>query len=254
MYRFCVCTHTLIILFVSTKKELDPDKRPGLHEEAISALQKSIELDPESIETLYQLALECAITRDIRLTISTIEKALRIDDKNILCWHLLALSFSAQKDIQSALTACELGVKDSDWETTDSPAEVLIGAGNDDGEEFFSFKMTQNALQELVNGPDAALQNRESLFTLYGRVFPDGGISPYETNSIRKRDVNEDTINSSMRPPGSTRSTRSYSNSKREVSDDTMSTVINRDKLGRVFPILTIRVFIFTFKIRWYKL
>jgi len=84
---------------------------------------------------------------------------LRIDDKNIPCWHLLALSFSAQKDIQSALTACELGVKDSDWETTDSPAEVLIAAGNDDGEEFFSFKMTQNALQELVNGPDAALQN-----------------------------------------------------------------------------------------------
>ena len=194
-------THTLIILFVSTKKELDPDKRPGIHEEAISALQKSIELDPESIETLYQLALECAITRNIRLTISTIEKALRIDDKNIPCWHLLALSFSAQKDIQSALTACELGIKDSDWETTDSPAEVLIAAGNDDGEEFFSFKMTQNTLQELVNGPDAALQNRESLFTLYGRVFPDGGISPYDS------DVNED-INPSMRPPGGTRSTR----------------------------------------------
>ena len=194
-------THTLIILSVSTK-ELDPDKRPGLREEAISVLQKLIELDPESIETLYQLALECAITRDIGLTISTIKKALRIDDKNIPCWHLLALSFSAQKDIQSALTACELGVKDSDWETTDSPAEVLIAAGNDDGEEFFSFKMTQNALQELVNGPDAALQNRESLFTLYGRVFPDGA-----HDSIRRRDVNED-INPSMRPPGGTRSTR----------------------------------------------
>ncbi|CAG8518364.1 1508_t:CDS:10 [Paraglomus brasilianum] len=216
---------------VAAREELDPDKRPGLHEEAISALQKSIELDPESVEALYQLALECAITRDIRLTISTIEKALRIDDKNIPCWHLLALSFSAQKDIQSALTACELGVKDSEWETTDSPAEILIGAGNDDGEEFFSFKMTQNTLQELVNGPDAALQNRESLFTLYGRVFPDGGISPYETSSIRKRDMNEDTINSSMKPPGSTRSARSYSNSRREVTDDTVLSVTNRDKL-----------------------
>jgi len=59
-------------------------------------------------------------------------------------------------------------------------------------------------------------------------VFPDGAY-----DSIRRRDVNED-INPSMRPPGGTRSTRSYSNCKREVADDT---VANRDKLGKIYVV-----------------
>ncbi|CAG8451093.1 6862_t:CDS:10 [Ambispora leptoticha] len=177
----------------------DPEVRPDLHEKAISALNKSIELDPECIESYYQLALEYAVIRKISQAIENIRQALALDNSNIPSWHLLALLCSSQKDIQGALKACEVATKESDWEIIDSSVDygALTTIGNEDGEEFFAFKMTQRALLELMYGPETAILHHQGLFKLYGKIFPENTLSPtgsiYESFSLRKRD-NEDTL------------------------------------------------------------
>ncbi|CAG8433123.1 7787_t:CDS:10 [Ambispora gerdemannii] len=195
----------------------DPEVRPDLHEKAISALNKSISLDSECVESYYQLALEYAVIRKTSQAIENTRQALVLDNSNIPSWHLLALLFSSQKDIQGALKACEVATKESDWETTDSSVDygALTAIGTEDGEEFFAFKMTQRALLELMHGPEAVILHHQGLFKLYGKIFPENTFSPtgsiYESASLRKRD-NEDALSAQATRSLSAENSRSFSN------------------------------------------
>jgi hypothetical protein len=194
-------------------------------------LNESILLDSEAFESHYRLSLEYAIIRDIGQAIISIKQALNLNSSSIPCWHLLVLLFSSQKDFQGALKACELGIKESDWEAADSMGDYSTSSamGNDDGDEFFSLKLTQNALQELVNGSEAAINNFDKLFMLYGKMFPDNIMaspngSVYDVTSLRKQNMlYEETLTPvTAKPPVS-------NNSGYEGS---ISSAGNKDTLG----------------------
>ncbi|CAI2165960.1 1376_t:CDS:10 [Funneliformis geosporum] len=197
-------------------EETDPGKRPELHSKAIEALKISISLDSEAFETHYQLSLEYAMTRDINQAIISVRQALTLDS-SMSCWHLLVLLFSSQKDIQGALKACEVAIKESDWDTADPTVDysTLSVIGNDDGNEFLSFKLTQNALQELSSGTEVAIQNFDKLFMLYGKVFPDYNIITSPNGSIY--DATSLTITAAtVKPPVGNNSVKSFTSTDKK--------------------------------------
>ncbi|RIA88112.1 hypothetical protein C1645_775755 [Glomus cerebriforme] len=216
-------------------EETDPKKRPELHNKSIEALNKSISLDSEAFESHYQLSLEYATIRDISQAITSVKQALTLNSSSIPCWHLLVLLFSSQKDFQGALKACELGLKESDLEPADSTVDYSTSSalGNDDGDGFFSLKLTQNALQELANGPEAAILNFDKLFMLYGKLYPDFNIitspngSVYDAASLRKQNMTyeETLIPATAKPPVSNNSAKSF-------TEGSISSAGNKDTLG----------------------
>jgi len=220
------------------KLETDPGKRPNFHIKAIEALNKSISLDSEAFESHYQLSFEHAMTRDINQAIISVKQALTLDSSNIPCWHLLVLLFSSQKDIQGALKACDFATKGSDWETIDSTVDysTLPVIGNDDGNEFLSFKLTQNALLELANGTDAAIQNFDKLFMLYGKVFPDYNIMASPNGSVY--DVTSLTLTpSTAKPLVSNNSVKSFTSAEKKEgyisTEGSISSAGHKDTLGK---------------------
>jgi hypothetical protein len=197
-------------------------------------------LDSEAFESHYQLSLEYAIIRDISQAIVSVKQALTLDSSSIPCWHLLVLLFSSQKDIQGALKACELGIKESDWEPADSTA-----MGNDDGYDLLSLKLTQNALQELANGPEAAIQNFDKLFMLYGKMFPDYSIIPlngsvYDATSLRKQNMasEETLIPATTKLSVSNNSVKSFTSAEKKEgyinTEGSISSVGQKDTLGKL--------------------
>ncbi|CAG8530756.1 8929_t:CDS:2 [Dentiscutata erythropus] len=193
---------------LTAREVIDPENRPDLHSKAIEAFDKSISLDPDAFETHYLLALEYAITRDISKAIDCVRQAIVLENESVPCWHLLVLLMSSQKDVQGALKACEMCLKETDLENTDLSV--------DDGEEFLSFKLTQNALHELANGPEAAIQNHEKLFILYAKMFPEFTLvspndPPYDSSSSRKQsNAFDDTQTQTTQSPKPATSVRSF--------------------------------------------
>ncbi|KAF0420930.1 TPR-like protein [Gigaspora margarita] len=193
---------------LAAREVIDPENRPDLHSKAIEAFDKSISFDPDAFETHYLLALEYAITRDINKATDCVRQALVLEDESVPCWHLLVLLMSSQKDIQGALKACEMCLTETDIENADSSI--------DDGEEFLSFKITQNALQEVANGPETAIQNHEKLFILYAKMFPEYALvspsdPPYDSSSSRKpSNAFEDTQTQTTLSPKPATSVRSF--------------------------------------------
>lgn len=164
----------------------EPDVRPTYHEKSLSSLTKSIDLDPDSWESYYQLSLQYAEMRDINQATAAITKTLQINPTHLPSWHLLTLLFSCpvqSSNPNQALQTCDIGLKESDWDAgvvTDAPVDVHVNGlatslqsrgSAEEGEQFLSLKMTQTALLDLLNGAEAGLQTHESLFTLYGKVF-----------------------------------------------------------------------------------
>ncbi|CAG8486912.1 7648_t:CDS:10 [Funneliformis mosseae] len=217
-------------------EETDPRKRPELHSKAIEALKISISLDSEAFETHYQLSLDYAMTRDISQAIISVRQALTLDSSSMSCWHLLVLLLSSQKDIQGALKACEVAIKESDCETADFTVDYSTSSaiGNDDGNEFLSFKLTQNALQELSSGTEVAIQNFDKLFMLYGKVFPDYNIITSPNGSIYDA-TNLSLTVSAAKPPVRNSSVKSFTSADKKedyiTTEGSISSVGQKDTL-----------------------
>ncbi|CAB4390189.1 unnamed protein product [Rhizophagus irregularis] len=227
-------------------EETDPGKRSEFHNKAIEVLNESILLDSEAFESHYRLSLEYATIRDISQAIISIRQAINLNSSSIPCWHLLVLLLSSQKDSQGALKACELGIKESDWEAADSTGDYSTSSamGNDDGDEFISLKLTQNALQELVNGSDAAINNFDKLFMLYAKMFPDYNIiaspngSVYDVSSLRKQNMTyEETLTpvTAAKLPVSNNSVKSFTSADKKEgyisTEGSISSAGNKDTL-----------------------
>lgn len=203
-------------------------------------------MDSEAFESHYRLSLEYATIRDIGQAIISIRHALTLNSSSIPCWHLLVLLFTSKKDFQGALKACELGIKESDWEAADSTGDYSTSSamGNDDGDEFISLKLTQNALQELVNGSDSAINNFDKLFMLYAKMFPDHNIisspneSVYDVTSIRKQNMTyEETLTPvTAKLPVSNNSVKSFTSADKKEgyvsTEGSISSAGNKDTLG----------------------
>jgi hypothetical protein len=205
--------------------------RSSLQGLAITNFRKSLEPgfdDVHNVQSLYGLGLLLAETRNLPAAIETIKRALvppqadsqsrsgrfRRERELIPVWHLLALLLSAREEFGTASKACEAA-----FEQFKSP-DILFGQGKDEvigadekrlhipsrgivdmmetyeRSDILEIKITQLALVEAVDGPEAALNVTDELLGLYARLFGDLGSS----NTTRG-------VESSMAPPKSSSGT-----------------------------------------------
>lgn len=103
-------------------------------------------------------------------------------------WHLLSLLLSASEEFDGALRVCdavfeELGGEENLWCASNTQTDIRVYPGDstgdvitskmgpDEKENILEVKMTQMALVELMEGPDAALNLSDELLRLYSSLF-----------------------------------------------------------------------------------
>ncbi|RKP27826.1 hypothetical protein SYNPS1DRAFT_20757 [Syncephalis pseudoplumigaleata] len=165
------------------------DVRPGLYEQAISALTEAISRNPENAEAHYHLALQHADSRNLAQALVSVKQSLQHDSTRVRAWHLLALLMSANKDLEGALRVCQVGIETSEWEVQADGSGEKQGTAMD-GEDVLALMATRVALEDALYGPEKSLAHMNSLFVLYGRVFAGdgGGSAASEINSTVRRD------------------------------------------------------------------
>lgn len=82
-------------------------ERQQLQKQAIDALQKGHNLDPDDSEVLFHLALNQALMRQMTKALKNIRNALKMDMNQSFFLHLLALILSSQKKFVEALEVCD---------------------------------------------------------------------------------------------------------------------------------------------------
>ncbi|KAF8955973.1 hypothetical protein BGZ46_002504 [Entomortierella lignicola] len=196
----------------------EPEKRPSLFAKAIESFEKAIEASPESFDGHYHLALQLAEMRETSKAVIAVKQSLSLDSSHIPSWHLLSLLLSSQKDYERAANIASVGLKESEWDLSQTDGH---SASQLDGEDYLSFRITQAALHDQIHGPEAALEPQEALFVLYTKVFAaepgSFGESLYDIQNIRRRDQSDAELGGSTitgRPrAGSILSVRSRSGS-----------------------------------------
>ncbi|KAG1455959.1 hypothetical protein G6F56_006943 [Rhizopus delemar] len=139
----------------------DPEVRPTYHKKALSYLKQSLDMDNQSWETYYQLALQQAEMHDIGHAIQSVTRALQTNPSHLPSWHLLTLIVSCpvQGDFKQALKTCEIGLQ-----------QIELKDDHDESEQFMLFQMTRTWLLYALNGADSALASSETLFSSFGKI------------------------------------------------------------------------------------
>ncbi|EPB92511.1 hypothetical protein HMPREF1544_00524 [Mucor circinelloides 1006PhL] len=141
----------------------DPELRPSYHEKALHYLKYSAELNGNSWEIYYQIALQQADMHDIRQAVQSITIAIQRNPTHITLWHLLTLLIScpAQGDYRQALKTCEMGLQ----QAPESLDDDYI-----DAEQHMMYQMTRTLLLQALHGPESALESSETLFASYRKI------------------------------------------------------------------------------------
>ena len=92
-------------------RELSSSKRGELHKQSLVHLRRACELDSQSIDFAFHLALELAESRDLASANAELQRALRLNTGHTSCLHLLALVLSAQKKYVEALKVSEFALQ-----------------------------------------------------------------------------------------------------------------------------------------------
>jgi tetratricopeptide (TPR) repeat protein len=115
---------------------------------------------PNNIETYYQLALQCAIQRNLERSISSLSQALHLDKSHIPSIHLLTLVLTSLKDYEKALQTCHTlkfdGIDNLDVE---------------DAEALMEMQLSYLRIVEVISGRELALEVQKGVFKLYNRLF-----------------------------------------------------------------------------------
>ncbi|KAF5022806.1 hypothetical protein F66182_5148 [Fusarium sp. NRRL 66182] len=178
----------------------------------------SVELGrSKDIRSFYALGLLLAERRELTAAIETVRTALTVtkdQEENydlvygpywqerslIPVWHLLALLLSARQDYSMASRACEGALEqfkdntilfgkaeafrsehlnDAEKDAASEDRHGLVDDMDDaERENILEVKMTQLALIELLEGPDAAVNASFELLTLFSRLFGDVAAQP----------------------------------------------------------------------------
>ena len=210
------------------------EARGEIRSEAIDYLEKS--LAPElgsssSYASLYTLGLLLAENRDLDTAIDYIKSALTpsgspttfSDDLSkerdlVSLWHLLALLLSAKQEFEIAGRSCEAAFEQF-------PRELFTGSNRDrrssrhsqnpgqrpivgrlqgrEKERIIQTRITQLAFIELMEGPEAAVNQSSQLLSLFGTLFQDLNLETGETKA------NNDHLVPPKSSAGTTRSIRS---------------------------------------------
>ena len=198
------------------RQTVDAAKRPEIQQDAEDAFRKGLEYDEEDVDCLFGLAMVLAETRHIDDAVDTIKKALvglshlksegeelaqEPEEEEAVAreyrrlavpfWHLLSLLLSASEEFEGALRVCdavfeELGGEDNlrragmtqtdAIDQGDVLRDMIMKMGLDEKENILEVKMTQMALVELMEGPDAAINMSDELLKLYTTLFPSSNL------------------------------------------------------------------------------
>ncbi|KAI8352851.1 hypothetical protein EDC96DRAFT_447489 [Choanephora cucurbitarum] len=158
----------------------DPVLRPTYHEKALGYLKQAIDMNSNAWQSYYQLALQQAEMRDIGQAIQSISQSLQHNSKHVASWHLLALLISCpiQNDYRQALKICEMGIQQFQMDSADESSFY-------EAENYMLFQMSRILLLEIIEGPDAALESSEALFSYYRKLaVPELSISTTSSDSF----------------------------------------------------------------------
>lgn len=187
------------------------EARDDIRAEAIENLERSLapELGEQyNLSTLYALALVLAESRDLDAAIDYVKLALSSKSHSsveetesakllrqrdlVPLWHLLALLLSAKQDFTVASRSCEAAFeqfpasvtgfghskrkqRDSSHRAKQDPEEERRDFVNSlrgrEKERILEILMTQLALMEVLEGPEAAVNNCDQLLTLFMTLF-----------------------------------------------------------------------------------
>lgn len=223
----------------------DAVSRSDVQSKAIECFNKSLLPQFQSSnnpETLFALGCLLAERRQIDAAIRAIKTALlstsskeaRIEhiDRSrpydrerfsISLWHLMALLLSARQQFTPALKSCE-----GAFELLNNPLDTSLGGvsnenkdhpvdeiqkivnemDNSERENLLQIKMTQLTLLELLEGPDAAINESYEVLSLYTKLFGeprtdqtsvDGALLSIPPKSSTGRSFRESILNCSVR-------------------------------------------------------
>ena len=201
----------------------NPSERGELQQKALSSLQIASQpgLTEGSItETLYSLALAHAEKRDIDTAIVSVKGALSAstpdsddssDDSStdgsneaslhmapakrrllVRCWHLLSILLTAKTNFDAAVGSSEAAFDLYGGSISlfgdQKPSRLLGSLGILERRDILELKMTQLVLQEVIDGPEEAVNASGELLSLYAKMFqysepPTVDVSPVSTVS-----------------------------------------------------------------------
>ncbi|KAF7732343.1 hypothetical protein EC973_005239 [Apophysomyces ossiformis] len=171
----------------------DPELRSGYHTQSEAALQKAIELEDESWQAYYELALQQAHMRNISAATASIIKSIQLQKHHLGSWHLLAiLSSCGQYDkLPQALQIIQTGLTDVQL---DLPAHMHPGTpflswtGEDNASKYFDqaysyimVRVSQVRMLEMLEGSEAVLKLYANLFHTYASLTQQLGITSKPT-------------------------------------------------------------------------
>jgi tetratricopeptide (TPR) repeat protein len=194
------------------------ESRDLIRGEAIDYLEKSV--SPElgnqlSYASLYTLSLVLAENRDLDAAISYVKSALSSHgspssedlshERDLVpLWHLLALLLSAKQEFEIAERSCEAAFEQfpsdifpkssrdrrfsrqthcKDHSFTGPKRSVLSRLSGREKERIIQTRISQLAFVELIEGPEAAVNQTEQLLSLFSTLFNDLNLDNGETKS-----------------------------------------------------------------------
>ncbi|KAJ5795102.1 hypothetical protein N7457_001701 [Penicillium paradoxum] len=189
------------------------ESRDEIRADAIEYLEKSLspELgDSSNYSSLYTLGVVLAENRDLDSAIDYVKSALTPSDSStavsddlskerdlVSLWHLLALLLSAKQEFEIAGRSCEAAFEQF-------PRELFSKSGRErrsrqaqnpnqrpivsrlqgrEKERIVQTRITQLAFVELLEGPEAAVNQSTQLLSLFGALFQDLNLETGETTA-----------------------------------------------------------------------
>jgi hypothetical protein len=166
---------------------------------------KPVYEEEHNVELLYSLSFMLAETRDLDAAIATVKRALYSESRQpttngvvgietafdieqaerspngvqrsllTRCWHLLSLLLSAREDFSTSVASCEAALDlyggKSNLYGDIKPPNSLEGLDLSEKRAIIEIKITQLALIEVIDGPEAALNSSGELLSLYKKLF-----------------------------------------------------------------------------------
>ncbi|XP_052106060.1 tetratricopeptide repeat protein 7B-like [Mytilus californianus] len=126
-------------------------ERQTLHKKALEAFVRAHTLDPNDYLALFHLALQLAIHRQINDAMKYVRLALRYHSDHIHSLHLMVLLLSAQKQYEEAI--------------------CLMRAALDEYPNNLSLMLTKSKLEEIVYGPNQALDTCKHMLKLWKDLY-----------------------------------------------------------------------------------
>lgn len=175
-------------------------ERVAMQTQALSLLKQAVTYDDQSSETFFQLAQLQSEMLEVNVAIRSARRAVELEPANVEYWHLLTLLVSAQQNARGALRVAEEGLAEAEDDDQDGHASEPNGLPNgingaagqtnvssdakpnvrtsllsmdfppsrrERMESIVQLMITHNALEEVVEGSQAAIEGQREIFEFF---------------------------------------------------------------------------------------